>query len=59
MSISFGDALFFSIMVFVSKPPQQWLPRGKWRYAVMVEGVIGWLLLGLFIVTLAKVTIRY
>lgn len=59
MRISLIDALYFSSMTFISKSPQQWLPRGKWRYAIMIESILGWLLLALFIVTLTKVMIRY
>jgi len=56
--ISFTEALYFSILVFVSQPPPHWMPRGRWRYAVMAEDVLGWLLLALLIVTLGNVMIR-
>ena len=55
---SFNEAIYFSTMVFISRPPQHWLPREKWRYAVMIEGILGWLLLALFIATLTKIAIR-
>ena len=55
---SFAETLYFSSMVFFSKPPQNWLPRAKWRYVVMIEGILGWLLLALFIITVSRIMIR-
>ena len=52
------NALFFSTMVFLSQGPIDFLPVGKNRYHVIVEGIIGWLLLALFLVTLGRVMIR-
>jgi len=34
------------------------LPVGSWKYAVMFESVLGYLLLALFIVVLARKLIR-
>jgi hypothetical protein len=59
VELSFKDTLYFSTMAFISRPPQYWLPRGNWRYLVMAEGILGWLFLALFIVTLVNVMIRY
>ncbi len=56
--LSFKDALYFSMMVFVSQPPHDWRPKEGWKYAVMLEDVLGWLLLALFLVTLGNVMIR-
>ena len=55
---SLKDALYFSALVFVSQPPPDWRPKEGWRYAVMTEDVLGWLLLALFLVTLGNVMIR-
>jgi len=52
------NALFFSTMVFLSQGPIDFLPVGKYRYYVILEGILGWLLLALFLVTLGKVMIR-
>lgn len=52
------NALFFSTMVFLSQGPIDFLPMGKYRYYVILEGILGWLLLALFLVTLGKVMIR-
>jgi uncharacterized protein YjbI with pentapeptide repeats len=52
------NALFFSTMVFLSQGPIDFLPVGKNRYYVILEGILGWLLLALFLVTLGRVMIR-
>ena len=52
------NALFFSTMVFLSQGPIDFLPLGRHRYYVILEGIIGWLLLALFLVTLGRVMIR-
>ncbi|HWQ19746.1 MAG TPA: pentapeptide repeat-containing protein [Methanotrichaceae archaeon] len=55
---TFRSAFFFSTMIFLSQGPIDFLPRGKYRYFVILEGITGWLLLALFLVTLGKVMIR-
>jgi hypothetical protein len=55
---TFRNALFFSTMIFLSQGPIDFLPVGRHRYAVIIEGIIGWLMLALFLVTLGKVMIR-
>jgi len=56
---TFPQALYFSTMVFlVSLSPQGLSPAEKWRYAVMVEDILGWFLMTLFVVTLGHVMIR-
>ena len=52
------NALFFSTMIFLSQGPIDFLPVGRHRYYVMLEMILGWLLLALFLVTLGKVMIR-
>jgi hypothetical protein len=52
------NALFFSTMVFLSQGPIDFLPVGKNRYHVIMEGILGWLLLALFLVTLGRIMIR-
>lgn len=52
------NALFFSTMVFLSQGPIDFLPVGRHRYYVILEGITGWLLLALFLVTLGRVMIR-
>jgi uncharacterized protein YjbI with pentapeptide repeats len=55
---TFGNALFFSTMIFLSQGPIDFLPVGRNRYLVILEGVLGWLMLALFLVTLGRVMIR-
>lgn len=55
---TFRNALFFSTMVFLSQGPIDFLPVGRHRYWVIIEGILGWLLLALFLVTLGRVMIR-
>jgi hypothetical protein len=52
------NALFFSTMIFLSQGPIDFLPVGRNRYYVILEGILGWLLLALFLVTLGRVMIR-
>jgi uncharacterized protein YjbI with pentapeptide repeats len=56
--VTFRNALFFSTMIFLSQGPIDFLPLGRHRYFVILEGIFGWLLLALFLVTLGKVMIR-
>lgn len=56
--VSFRNALFFSTMVFLSQGPTDFLSVGRYRYYVILEGIAGWLLLALFLVTLGRVMIR-
>ena len=56
--VTFRNALFFSTMIFLSQGPIDFLPVGRHRYNVILEGILGWLLLALFLVTLGKVMIR-
>ena len=56
--VTLRNALFFSTMVFLSQGPIDFLPVGKNRYYVILEGILGWLLLALFLVTLGRVMIR-
>lgn len=55
---TFKNALFFSTMIFLSQGPIDFLPVGRNRYHVIVEGILGWLFLALFLVTLGRIMIR-
>lgn len=58
-AVTLTDALYFSAMVFTLSLPAQGLkPVGNWRYAAMVEDILGWMLMTLFVVTLGNVMIR-
>ena len=54
----FWDAFYFSMMTFTTVGYGDWYPLDKHRRWVMIEGILGWLLLSLFLVTLANVIIR-
>jgi uncharacterized protein YjbI with pentapeptide repeats len=56
--VSFWDAFYFSLVTFTTVGYGDWYPEDRYRKFVMIEGVLGWLLLALFIVTLANVMIR-
>jgi hypothetical protein len=56
--VSLGDALYFSMVTFTTVGYGDWYPTDKYRKFVMIEGLLGWLLLALFLVTLANVMIR-
>jgi hypothetical protein len=45
-------------MFFVALPPPAWNLQGRWKYVVLVEDVLGWMLMTLFVVTLGNVMIR-
>jgi hypothetical protein len=56
---SFPEALYFSATVFlVALGPQGLRPADQWRYVVMLEDILGWILMTLFVVTLGHVLIR-
>jgi hypothetical protein len=52
------NALFFSTMIFLSQGLIDFLPVGRHRYLVIIEGIHGWLMLALFLVTLGRIMIR-
>ena len=54
----FRNALYFSVGTFTTVGYGDWHPVKGYRYAAMVEGLIGWLIMALFLVTLGKVLIR-
>jgi len=56
--VTIKNALFFSTMIFLSRGPIDFLPVGRYRYYVILEGMLGWLLLALFLVTLGRIMIR-
>lgn len=56
--LPFQDHLYFSTMTFLSRAPGKWYCVGPSRYAAMIEGTLGWLLMALFLVTLGRKIIR-
>ena len=56
--VSFWDAFYFSVVTFTTVGYGDWYPADRYRKFVMIEGLVGWLTLALFLVTLANVMIR-
>jgi uncharacterized protein YjbI with pentapeptide repeats len=56
--ISLKDALYFSSMQFLGRTPQSLAVLGAYQYITVVETLLGWLLMALFLVTLSKVMLR-
>ncbi|MDI9615787.1 MAG: pentapeptide repeat-containing protein [Methanothrix sp.] len=56
--ISFPDSLFFSAMSFTAQSPASLYPVGIYKHVSMIEGILGWFLLGLFVVVLSGMLIR-
>lgn len=57
-SAKFSDAFYFSMMTFTTVGYGDWYPLDRHRKVVMIEGIVGWLTLSLFLVTLANLIIR-
>lgn len=57
--VTLWDAIYFSVVTFTTLGGYgDWYPLDKHRKVVMFEGIFGWLILSLFLVTLASVMIR-
>lgn len=57
---SLWDALYFSTLVFLhTNPPPFWYADGRYKYLSLIEDVLGWFLLALFVVVLVNVTITW
>jgi hypothetical protein len=46
---AFYNAFYFSVVTFTTVGYGDWYPEDRYRIVVMIEGVLGWLLLALFI----------
>jgi hypothetical protein len=57
--VSLIDALYFSVAMFTtSQAPVNNYPVGVYRHLAMIEGILGWFFLGLFVVVLSGLLIR-
>jgi hypothetical protein len=57
-SLSIFDSIYFSTMTITGKLPSSFSPVGKWKYIVMTESFLGYLLLALFVIVIVKKLIR-
>ena len=55
---SLKDAFYFSTMEFLGRSPQNLVIDGPYEYLTVVETLVGWLLMALFLVTLSKTMLR-
>ena len=58
VSMSIFDSVYFSVMVIIGKLPTGFNPIGGWKYIVMIESFLGYLLMALFAVVLVRKLIR-
>jgi hypothetical protein len=56
--VSFWDALYFSTSTFTTLGSVDWYPRDNFRKLVTLEGLLGWIALGIFMATLTNILIR-
>lgn len=56
--VTFWDSFYFSMVTFSTIGYGDWYPKDNFRKWVMLEGLLGWITLGLFLVTLTNVMIR-
>jgi Pentapeptide repeats (9 copies) len=57
-SVSVKDTFYFSSMEFLGRSPQNMHIESGYEYLIMIETLLGWLLMALFLVTLSKVMLR-
>lgn len=56
--VSLGSSLYFSSMEFLGRSPQNLRVLEGFEYLTVMETLMGWLLMALFLVTLSKVMLR-
>jgi len=53
------NSIYFSVMAFITPHASvEWRPSGNWKFVVLLEHILGWMIMALFLVTLGKVMIR-
>ena len=55
--LPFRDCLYFSLMVLVNLS-SDYIPLGRWRWVVLAERAIGWILLAILIITIVRLGLR-
>lgn len=58
ISASLHESMYFSALIYLYAGPVEFRPAGIYRYLVILEGILGWLFLSLFLVCLGRVMIR-
>ncbi len=56
--VSFRDALYFSVNTFTTVGHANWYPKENFKKWATLEGLLGWIILGIFMATLTAVMIR-
>lgn len=56
--VTYWDALLFSIREFTTLGSADWYPKDNFRTLVTLEGLLGYVMLGVFMSTLATIMIR-
>jgi hypothetical protein len=56
--VSLNDAFYFSSMEFMGRSPQNFGIVEGYEFLTVIENLIGWLLMALFLVTLSRVMLR-
>lgn len=56
--VSLNDAFYFSSMQFLGKTPQNFSIIEGYEFMTVIETLLGWLLMALFLVTLSRVMLR-
>jgi len=56
--VSLNDAFYFSSMQFLGKTPQNFSVISGYEFLTVMETLLGWLLMALFLVTLSRVMLR-
>lgn len=57
-AVSINDAFYFSSMQFMGKTPQNFSINEGFEFVTVMETLLGWLLMALFLVTLSRVMLR-
>ena len=58
IAVSLNDAFYFSSMQFMGKTPQNLSINEGFEFVTVMETLLGWLLMALFLVTLSRMMLR-
>lgn len=56
--LTLHESIYFSALIYLYAGPVEFKPSGIYRYLVILEGILGWFFLSLFLVSLGRVMIR-